>query len=142
MSQLSTPGINSLGHGIWFFLYIIGYNLLIFYWFFFTYAHENTGVQFSFLMMSLTALGASLVGSDSKESAGNVGDLGSISSPGRCPGEGNGYPLQYSCLKNSMYRGAWWASAMGFQRVRQDCATNTMFPWREAESSSQSILDS
>ena len=46
-------------------------------------------------------------GSDSKESACNVGDLGSISESGRSPGEGNGYPLQYSCLENSMDRGAW-----------------------------------
>ena len=44
-------------------------------------------------------------GSDGKESACNVGDLGSISGLGRSPGEGNGYPLQYSCLENSMDRG-------------------------------------
>ena len=49
-------------------------------------------------------------GSDSKESACNAGDLGSIPGLGRFPGEGNGYPLQYSCLKNSMDRGAWWAT--------------------------------
>ena len=46
-------------------------------------------------------------GSDSKESACNVGDLGSSSKSGRSPGEGNGYPLQYSCLENSVHRGAW-----------------------------------
>ena len=40
--------------------------------------------------------------SSSEESACNAGDLGSIPGPGRSPGEGNGYPLQYSCLKNSM----------------------------------------
>ena len=39
---------------------------------------------------------------------------------GRSPGEGNGYPLQYSCLKNSMDRGAWWATVHGLQRVRHD----------------------
>ena len=51
-------------------------------------------------------------GSDSKKSACNAGDLGSI--PGlRSPGEGNGYPLQYSCLENSMDRGAWWATVHG-----------------------------
>ena len=43
-------------------------------------------------------------GSDGKESACNVGDLGSIPGSGRSPGEGNGYPLQYSCLRNSMHR--------------------------------------
>ena len=41
-------------------------------------------------------------GSAGKESACNAGDLGSIPGLGRCPGEGNGYPLQYSGLENSM----------------------------------------
>ena len=49
-------------------------------------------------------------GSDSKESACNVGDLGLIPGSERSPGKGNGYPLQDSCLKNSMDRGAWWAT--------------------------------
>ena len=44
--------------------------------------------------------------SDGKESACNVGDLGSIPGSGRFPGEGNGNPLQYSCLENLMDRGA------------------------------------
>ena len=47
-------------------------------------------------------------GSDSKEFAFNVGDPGSISGSGRSPGKGNGNPLQYSCLENSIDRGAWW----------------------------------
>ena len=46
-------------------------------------------------------------GSDGKESTCNVGDLDSIPGSGRSPGEGNGYPLHYSCLENSMGRGAW-----------------------------------
>ena len=46
-------------------------------------------------------------GSDSKASAYNEGDLGLIPGSGRFPGEGNGNPLQYSCLKNPMDRGAW-----------------------------------
>ena len=45
-------------------------------------------------------------GSDGKASACNAGDLGSIPGSGRSPGEGNGNPLQYSCLENSMDRGA------------------------------------
>ena len=45
-------------------------------------------------------------GSDSKESACNEGDLGLIPGLGRSPGEGNGNPLQYSCLENPMDRGA------------------------------------
>ena len=49
-------------------------------------------------------------GSDGKESAGNARDLGSIPGSGRFLGEWNGNPLQYSCLENSMNRGAWWAT--------------------------------
>ena len=52
-------------------------------------------------------------GSDGKESACNVGDLGSIPGLGRSPGEGNSYPLQYSGLENSMDRGAWQAIVQG-----------------------------
>ena len=47
-----------------------------------------------------------LGGSNSKESAWNAGDLGWIPGSGSSPGEGRGYPLQYSCLKNSMDREA------------------------------------
>ena len=45
--------------------------------------------------------------SNGKVSACNSGDLGSIPGSGRSPGEGNGNPLQYSCLENSMDGGAW-----------------------------------
>ena len=48
-------------------------------------------------------------GSDSKEFTCNAGDLGSIPGLGKSSGEGNGNPLQYSCLGNFMDRGAWWA---------------------------------
>ena len=51
--------------------------------------------------------------SDSKESACNPGDPGLISELGRSPGEGHGYPLQYSCLENSMDIGAWQATIHG-----------------------------
>ena len=59
-------------------------------------------------------------GSDGKASACNAGDPGSIAGSGRSPGEGNGYPLQYSCLENP-----WTEEPGGFQsmeshRVRQD----------------------
>ena len=47
-------------------------------------------------------------GSDSKESACNARDPGSIPWSGRSPGEGNNNPFQYCCLENSMGRGAWW----------------------------------
>ena len=52
-------------------------------------------------------------GTDNKESACNVGDLGSIPGSGRSPGEKNGNLLQYSCLGNSMDKGAWWVTAHG-----------------------------
>ena len=52
-------------------------------------------------------------GSEVKDSACNAGDLGSIPGLGRSPGEGNGNPLQYSCLENPMDRGAWWATVHG-----------------------------
>ena len=51
--------------------------------------------------------------SDGKESACNAGDLDSIPGLGRSPGEGNGYPLQYSCLENPMDRGDWQATVHG-----------------------------
>ena len=60
-------------------------------------------------LLCLVALG----GSEVKASACNVGDLGSIPGSGSSPGEGNGNPLQYSCLENPMDRGAWWATVHG-----------------------------
>ena len=51
--------------------------------------------------------------SDGKVSACNVGVLGSIPGLGRSPGEGNGTPLQYSCLENPMDGGAWWVTVHG-----------------------------
>ena len=64
-------------------------------------------------------------GSDSKESACNVRDSGSIPALGRSPGEGSGNPLQYSCLENSMDRGAWRATVQGVTKSRTRWATNT-----------------
>ena len=61
-----------------------------------------------------------------KKSACIEGDLGSIPALGRSSGERNGYPLQYSCLENSMDRGAWWATVHALQRVRHNQATNTI----------------
>ena len=52
-------------------------------------------------------------GSEGKASACNAGDPGSIPGWGRSPGEGNGNPLQYSCLENPMDGGAWWATVHG-----------------------------
>ena len=61
-------------------------------------------------------------GSDDKESTCNAGDLGSVPGLGRSLGEGDGYPLQYSGLENSMDRGAW----QGSKRVEHNWATFTL----------------
>ena len=57
-------------------------------------------------------------GSDFKEPAYKVGDLGLISGLGKSSGKGNSYLLQYSCLENSMDRGAWWAMVHGVTNSR------------------------
>ena len=57
-------------------------------------------------------------GSEGKASACNAGDPGSIPWSGRSPGEGNGNPLQYSCLENLMDGGAWWATVHGVAKSR------------------------
>ena len=56
-------------------------------------------------------------GSEGKESACDVGDAGLIPESGRYPGEGEGNPLQYSCVKNSMDRGAWQATVHGITKT-------------------------
>ena len=65
------------------------------------------------IILSLTPLSG---GSDGKESACNAGDSGLIPGLGRSPGEGKGNPLQYSCLKNSMDRGAWRVTVHGVSK--------------------------
>ena len=57
-------------------------------------------------------------GSDGQASAYNVGDPSSISGLGRSPGEGNGNPLQYSCLEIPVDRGDWWAAVCGVVKSR------------------------
>ena len=57
-------------------------------------------------------------GSDCKESACNAGDLGLIPGSGISPGEGNGYPLQYSCLENSLDKGVWRDTVHGVAKSR------------------------
>ena len=58
-----------------------------------------------------------------KDSACNAGDPYSVPGLGRSPGEGNGNPLQYSCLENPMDKGAWRATVHGVTRVRHDLVT-------------------
>ena len=60
-----------------------------------------------------------------EESACDARDPGSIPGSGRCPGGGNGNPLQYSCLENLMDRGAWQATVHGVTRVGHDLATKS-----------------
>ena len=69
--------------------------------------------------------GPSLVAQTVKDPPANAGDPGSIPGLGRSPGEGNGYPLQYSCLENPVDRGACWATVHGLQRVGHNWETNT-----------------
>ena len=75
-------------------------------------------------------------GAEVKASAYNVGDLGSIPGLGRSLGEGNGNPLQYSCLENPMDRGACWATVRRMQRVGHDWATSlslSLLSWIDVE---------
>ena len=81
----------------------------------------------------------------SKESACSAGDPGSVPELRRSPGEGNGYPLQYSCLENSIDRGAWRAAVHGvaktwvlsdehfhFPQVSKQLALEWIKCWRES----------
>ena len=69
---------------------------------------------------------ANLGGSGGKEAAYNVGDPGLIPGSGRCPGEGNGNPLQYSSLENPMDRGACELQSMGSQKSQTRLVTNNL----------------
>ena len=77
-------------------------------------------------------------GSAGKESACNAGGLGLIPGLGRSPGEGNGNPLQYSCLENPMDGGAWWATVHGVakSRTRLSNFTFTFLPPKTVEMTS------
>ena len=67
-------------------------------------------------------------GSEDKASACHVGDLRLIPGLGRSPGEGNGNPLQYSCLENSMDRGAWQATVHGVAKSQTRLSEFTSLP--------------
>ena len=58
-----------------------------------------------------------------KNPPASAGDVGLIPGSGRWPGEGNGNPLQYSCLGNPIDRGAWWATVQGVTRIGHDLVT-------------------
>ena len=68
-------------------------------------------------------------GSDGKESACSAGDLGLIPGFGRPPGEGNGNPLQYSCLENPMDGGAWQATVHGVTKGQTQLSDFTLYAY-------------
>ena len=61
-----------------------------------------------------------LVVRTSLNNAGDIRDVNSIPGCGRSPGGRHGNPLQYSCIENPMYRGAWWATVHGVVRVKYE----------------------
>ena len=78
-----------------------------------------TSLSLIYKMDIITVLGCSPSGSEDKDSACNEGDQGLIPESRRCPGEGSGYPLQYSCLEKPMDRGAWWAVVQGVTKSQK-----------------------
>ena len=82
-----------------------------------------TGIHSLYLDISKHILGFP-GSSDGKESAWNATDTDSISGWGRPPEEGNSNPVQYSCLENSMDRGAWWLQSVESQWVGHNWTTN------------------
>ena len=68
-----------------------------------------------------------LFSSVGKESNCNAGDQGLIPGSGRFPGDGDGNPLQYSCLENPMDSGAWWATVHGVARIGHDLVTKPQY---------------
>ena len=91
-----------------------------------TYYFILPGKLFLFFFWQCTCFSG---GSHSEESACNAGNPGSIPGLGRYPGEGNGYPLQYPCLKNSMDRGAWQATIHGVAKSWSQLSDLTLLCW-------------
>ena len=81
-----------------------------------------------------------LGGSEVKVSACNMGDLGSIPGWGRSLGEGNGNPLQYSCLENPMDGGAWWTIVHGVAKSRTQLSNFTSLLHRDLEVRAESAV--
>ena len=82
-------------------------------------------------------------GSDGEESASNAGDLGLIPGSGRSSGEGNGNPLQYSCLENFRASGAWWATVYQVAKRNSSIEFSRVWlfvtPWTAVHQASLSI---
>ena len=83
------------------------------------------------LLASATWRLASLVAQSVKSLPANAGDPGSIPGWVRFPGDGNGSPLQYFCLENSMDRGAWWATVHGVTKRYNECRHEIKVSCRE-----------
>ena len=77
------------------------------------------------LLHAKSCISASPSSSDGEASAWNARDQGSVPGWGRFPGEGNGSPLQYSCLENPMGRGAWWVTVHGVAVSRTPLSNET-----------------
>ena len=84
----------------------------------FTLIANTTNLILAWINGNLMSTSGFPGGSEVKASARNAGDPGSIPGMGRSPGEGNGDPLQCSCLENPMDRGAWWATVHGVTKSR------------------------
>ena len=81
------------------------------------YEHRKKGIRvLKFICTSVSMLLGFPGGSVVQNSPANAGDKGLIPGSGRSPGEGNGNPLQYSCLGNPMERGGWWATVHGAKK--------------------------
>ena len=74
------------------------------------------------------------VGKNLPANASDSGEPGSIPGLGRSPGEGNGNPLEYSCLENSMDRGAWCTESMELQGVEHNLGTKQLYIWSTVSS--------
>ena len=86
------------------------------------YGHSFSSVAFATLEI-LEPFESFPGGSVAKNPPANAGDIGSSLEMKRFPGKQNGDPLQYSCLRNLMNRGAWWATVNGVMRVELDLVT-------------------
>ena len=130
----SDEGVASLLSGRYFYICLANITL----WFCLCPCHGNWfGLELSLpalQFISITAhhclsylFNARPGGSEGKASACDAGDPGSIPGSGRSPGEGNGNPLQYSCLENPMDKGAWWATIHRVAKSRTLLSDYTFF---------------
>ena len=103
--------------------------------------NNSSGHRFALLDFTTVRLRGFPGASDGKESACNAGDPGSVPEVGRSPGEGNGNPLQYSCLENPMHREAWQATVHGVtksqtqpsnEHTQSDCIVESHLNGRQA----------